>query len=159
MTKSKTSWYERPGVILAIILAIIAIGFSLSSCGLKENHETERGRGDTTVDHVNQGAMELGIEMADGYLNYGLKCVGVTGFSSSTKGKGDAGSIGEREFMDPFCLGVYETDGSINANQFDLYIEYQAAIASGNGEKAAALANELVANAPQEFAGADEMLR
>ncbi len=139
-------------LLLVVMTGVIAVGCA-------EEHETERGRGDSGVKHVNQGSMDLAIEMGDGFLNVGHKCVGPTGYLTSTKGDGNAGALTSPVFMDPFCLGVYDVDGAVNQQQLALYVQYKAALESGNGELASNLASQLIANAPSERSTPDPMLR
>ena len=149
---------KRTGIIITLV--VIGGALFLNSCGLEEGKETERGRGDTAVDHVNQGHMDLAMEMGDGFLGVGIKCVGpTTSFLTSTKGNGGAGGPTQPVFMDPFCLGVYEVDGTVNQDQFSRYIKYLSAVQSGEGEKAASLATELINAAPTERSEKDPMLR
>lgn len=153
MNRKRTLWGA------AAVIVVIIVGAVLSGCGLKEDHESERGRGDTSVDHVNQGTMDLAIEMGDGYLNVGHKCVGVVGYLTSTKGDGNAGALVSPIFMDPYCLGVYNNDGTVNNETLSVYVSYLAAVQSGNTEQASALALQLVQNAPGDKLSADPLLR
>lgn len=124
---------------------LLVFGFStISGCGITENWESDRGRGDTELGDLNQDSMDLALEMADGYLNVGVKCVGPTAYFSSTKGDGNAGSLAEPQFMDPYCLGVFDTNGNIDQAKLAAYIRYQSAVASGNSADAINAANELL---------------
>ncbi|HTE57293.1 MAG TPA: hypothetical protein VK694_00985 [Verrucomicrobiae bacterium] len=143
---------------VALVAAIVAI-IALSGCGGKEAHETDRGRGDTTVDHINQGHMDLAVEMGDGFLGIGHKCVGPTGYITSTKGNGGAGALVTPVFMDPYCLGVYDSDGTVNNETLGVYVSYLAAVQGGNTDLASSLAIQLVQNAPSDLTSADPLLR
>ena len=161
MNKPKNKYTEDYLLKRAVLVAMcfVALVAAISSCGFQEDKATERGRGDTEVSHINQGKTDLSVEMGDGFLNVGQKCFGVTAYFSTAKGDGNAGSMSEPKFMDPFCLGVYAEDGSVNDNQLKLYVEYTAALNTGNGEQAASLAAELIANAPQDLIDTDGTLR
>jgi hypothetical protein len=142
--------------VCAIIIAILVI-VAVVWVNIDNDRKGDRGRGDAPVAQVNEGKMDAAFEMGDLYLNVGHKCVGFTGYIASTRGDGDAGSIAQPTFMDPFCLGVYDASGKVDDARMSNYVKYQAAIQSGDGERAAALADQLIASAPRELVEPDPL--
>lgn len=114
-------------------IAFLAAGLMVfaTACGDDQIPEDAINNGDSDLHAVINGAEDVEI-----------KCVAMDGFIASWDG------IAQPRFMDPLCLGVYRADGVVNDAQFKLYVQYLAAIESGDGELAYDLASQLILAMP-----------
>lgn len=71
-------------------------------------------------------------------------CLGSAGYVSD---RYDGGLVAQ--FPDPYCLGVYDSSGTVNTAKLERYIAYLSAVQIGDAVTATAVLKELVAQAPR----------